>query len=252
MDKLGLSSGVAQGLHSLTVARKVTGRVLTVQLGPVGGTGSTPTAGTPTAGTPIAGTATGDADAPGGPPAATPLSCWPKPAGFSGRPEPAGPRHLGTAAIEAALPGDVIVLAASGRLDAAAWGGVLSLAATLRGVGGVIIDGACRDVDDAAELGLPVYALAATPRTARGRHAEVAWNVPVRVAGVAVHSSDIVIADRSGVVFLPAEHAARIVHGAEEVAAREDAMCVRIKRGEAVSRVLSADYERMLADDGMS
>jgi regulator of RNase E activity RraA len=208
---------VAHGLRALTVARKVTGRVLTVQLGPVH-------------------------DAPPGPPAsATPLSSWPK---------PAGPRHLATAAIEAASRGDVIVLAAGGRLDAAAWGGVLSLAATLRGVGGVIIDGACRDVDSAVELELPVYALAATPLTARGRHAEVAWNVPVPVAGVAVHPGDLVIADGSGVVFLPAKHAARILDLAQEVAAAEDAMCVRIKRGEAVSRVMSADYERMLASDG--
>ena len=159
-------------------------------------------------------------------------------------------RHLATAAIEAARPGDVIVIAAGGRLDAAAWGGVLSLAATLRGVGGVIIDGACRDVDSAAELGLPVYALGATPLTARGRHAEVAWNVPVPVAGAAVHPGDLVIADGSGVVFLPAEHAARVIGVAEEVTAAEDAMSVRIKKGEAVSRVLSADYEGMLASDG--
>jgi 4-hydroxy-4-methyl-2-oxoglutarate aldolase len=212
MDKLGITSGVALGLRALTVARKVAGRVLTVQLGPPGSR--------------AAASAT-----PGAPPA------------------PGAPaRHLGTAAIEAAAPGDVIVMAAGGRLDAAAWGGVLSLAATLRGVGGVVIDGACRDVDSAAELGLPVYALAATPLTARGRHAEVAWNVPVPVAGAATRPGDLVIADGSGVVFLPAAHAERIVHAAEEVAAREDAMSVRIRNGEAVSRVMSADYERMLGD----
>jgi 4-hydroxy-4-methyl-2-oxoglutarate aldolase len=160
------------------------------------------------------------------------------------------PRHLATAAIEAAAPGDVIVIAASGRLDAAAWGGVLSLAAARRGVAGVVIDGACRDVDSTAELGLPVYALAATPLTARGRHAEVAWNVPVRVAGVTVDPGDLVIADGSGVIFIPERDAARVIPAAEKVTAVEDAMSVRIKRGEAVSRVLSADYERMLAGDG--
>lgn len=198
MDKLGLLSGAALGVRALTVARKVTGQVLTVQLGPP--------------------------------------------------PDGAAPRHLGTAAIEAAAAGDVIVMAAGGRTDAAAWGGVLSLAATLRGVGGVIIDGACRDVDQAADLGLAVYALGATPLTARGRHAELAWNVPVPVAGVTVRPGDLVIADGSGVVFLPRQDAARVIHAAEEVTAREDAMSVRIKKGEPVSRVLSADYERMLED----
>jgi 4-hydroxy-4-methyl-2-oxoglutarate aldolase len=196
MDKLGLS-GVAGGLHSVTVPRKVAGVVLTVQFGPA--TGATAS------------------------------------------------RHSATAAIDAAQPGDVIVVAVNGRLDAAAWGGLLSLAATLRGVSGVVTDGACRDVDEAIGLELPVYAAAATPLTARGRHGEVAWDVPVEVAGVTVRPGDLVLADGSGVVFLPAEHADGIVHAAEEVAAREKALSVRINNGEPVSAVLSADYERMLA-----
>lgn len=196
MDSLGLS-GVAGGLRPVTVPRKVTGRVITVQYGPVSG-----------------GTAS---------------------------------RHSCTAAIDAAAPGDVIVVAVNGRLGAAAWGGLLSLAATLRGVGGVVTDGACRDVDEAVALGLPVYAAGTTPLTARGRHGEVAWNVPVQVAGVTVHPSDLVIADGSGVVFLPAGRADDVVHVAQEVAARESALSVRIRNGEPVSAVLSADYERMLA-----
>lgn len=198
MDKLGLS-GVASGLRQVTVARKVTGRVLTVQYGP-----------------------------------AT---------------EQTASRHSATAAIDAARPGDVIVVAAQGRLDAAAWGGLLSLAATLRGVSGVVADGACRDVDEAIELGLPVYALGVTPLTARGRQGEVAWDVPVTVAGVTVRPGDLVIADGSGVVFLPAEHAESILNAAEQVAAREKALSVRIKNGESAAAVLSADYERMLAGE---
>ncbi|MGH2598931.1 MAG: RraA family protein, partial [Dehalococcoidia bacterium] len=81
-------------------------------------------------------------------------------------------RHLGTAAIEAAAPGDVIVIDHQGREDAAGWGGILSTAAQHRGVRGVIVDGACRDVDEARALGFPVFATAATPRTARGRVVE--------------------------------------------------------------------------------
>ena len=209
MDKLGLS-GVASGLHPVTVRRKITGRVQTVQFASVPGPGD-------------------QADAPTASP---------------------GPvRHAGTAAIDAARPGDVIVVAAAGRLDAAAWGGLLSLAATVRGVAGVIADGACRDVDEAIELELPVYAQGVTPLTARGRQAEVAWDVPVPVAGVTVHPGDLVIADGSGVVFLPAEHAEAIVSGAEQVAAREQALSVRINNGEPSAAVLSSDYERMLAPE---
>jgi 4-hydroxy-4-methyl-2-oxoglutarate aldolase len=203
-DKLGLS-GVANGLHPVTVRRKITGRVQTVQFAPV-------------------------------------------PGGGEQAPAASGPvRHAGTAAIDAARPGDVIVVAADGRLDAAAWGGLLSLAATVRGVAGVIADGACRDVDEAIELGLPVYARGVTPLTARGRQREVAWDVAIPVAGITVHPGDLVIADGSGVVFLPAEHADRIISAAEEVAAREQALSVRINNGEPSAAVLSSDYERMLA-----
>jgi regulator of RNase E activity RraA len=165
--------------------------------------------------------------------------------GAAGWPAASG-RHLGTAAIEAARPGDVIVVAAGGRVDAAGWGGVLSVAAVTRQVAGVIVDGACRDVDQCSALGLPVYALAAVPATARGRQAEIGWNTPVRVAGVLVSPGDLVVADGSGVVFLPAGRAADIVAAAEHIAAREAAMASRLRAGEPASAVLSADYEQML------
>jgi len=208
MDQLGLT-GVADGLRALTVVRRVTGPAITVQLGPAGGR------------------AAGGRAAGGG--------------------APRSGRHLGTAAIDAAQPGDVIVVAAGGRTDAAGWGGTLSLASATRQVGGVIVDGACRDVDESTELGLPVYAVAATPRTARGRQAEVAWDVSVLIAGISVDPADLVVADASGVVFLPASRAAEIITAAERIAAREAAMARRIRGGEPVSLVMSADYENLLS-----
>src|SRR2546423_574091 len=69
--------------------------------------------------------------------------------------------HLGARAIEAASPGDVIVIANDGRLEMAVWGGLLALGACSRGVAGTIVDGACRDVDENQELGYPVFARAA-------------------------------------------------------------------------------------------
>src|SRR3989304_821062 len=60
-------------------------------------------------------------------------------------------RPLGPAAIEAAQPGDVIVIE-HGRLDAAGWGGILSAAAKQKGVAGVVCDGAGRDIEEGREL----------------------------------------------------------------------------------------------------
>ena len=51
------------------------------------------------------------------------------------------PRHLGTTAIEAAQPGDIIVVEQRTGIDAGSWGGILSLGAKVRRVAGVIVDG---------------------------------------------------------------------------------------------------------------
>src|SRR5579864_5011244 len=116
------------------------------------------------------------------------------------------PRHLGTAAIEAGGPGQVIVIEHHDREDAAGWGGILSLAAHLKGIQGVIVDGTCRDVDDSRDAEFPVYARAATPMTARGRVVEASMGEPIRVGDLPVAPGDYVIADWSGVVFV---HGAR-------------------------------------------
>src|SRR6266542_4738378 len=102
------------------------------------------------------------------------------------------PRHLGTAAIEAGGPGSVIVIEHHDREDAAGWGGILSLAARLKVIEGVVVDGTCRDVDDSRDAGFPVYARAATPMTARGRISEAAMGEPIDVAGLTVHQDDFV------------------------------------------------------------
>ena len=69
-------------------------------------------------------------------------------------------QHLGTLPIDAAQPGDVIVIDNGGRPDTSCWGGLLALAAKTKGISGVVIDGACRDIDESRELGFPVYARA--------------------------------------------------------------------------------------------
>jgi regulator of RNase E activity RraA len=156
------------------------------------------------------------------------------------------PRHLGTAAIEAGGPGSVIVIEHHDREDAAGWGGILSLAARVKGVEGVIVDGTCRDVDDSRDAGFPVYARAATPITARGRVAEASMGEPIRVSDLVVHPNDFVIADWSGVVFVSGARAEEIIQTAEALAAREAAMANDVRAGRSVVEVMGANYESML------
>ena len=159
---------------------------------------------------------------------------------------PGAPRHLGTAAVEAARPGDVIVIEQRTGIDAAGWGGNLSLGAKLRGVAGVVVEGPARDVDQGRLHDFPVFARDHTSRTARGRIVEVGTNVPIAVGDVVVSPGDYVIADGSAVVFVTQGDIERVLEIAEAVAKRERAMVDSLLDGTPISQVMGASYEAML------
>lgn len=180
---------------------------------------------------------------------------WGPPRRMAGRvvtvrlePGPASPgmSHLGTRAVSAAGPGDVIVVANAGRTAGGSWGGLLTLQAHLRRVSGVVVDGALRDADEVAELNVPVLARGTTPRTARGRFHEAETGGPVVVCGVRVDPGALLLADGSGVVVVAARDANRVLALAGEVMDREARMAQRLKDGHRGSDVLDGGYERML------
>lgn len=162
-------------------------------------------------------------------------------------PKSVGPvRHLGTTAIELAQAGDVIVVEQRTGIDAGCWGGILSLGAKVKGIAGVVADGPVRDIDEARAYELPIYCRSLTARTARARVEEVSVNEPVCIGGVTVKPGDLVIADGSGVVFIPAERAGEVIAAAEHIAGREAAMAKDLLAGRVVTEVMGKDYEFML------
>jgi 4-hydroxy-4-methyl-2-oxoglutarate aldolase len=156
------------------------------------------------------------------------------------------PRHLCTQAIERAAPGDLIVVEQRTGVDAAAWGGNLSLGAQVRGVAGVIVDGPVRDIDDSRRLDFPVFARDRTARTARGRIVEVATDEPITVADISVSPGDYAIADGSAVVFVARVEILRVLETAESIMQKEEAMAAAIREGRPISQVMGASYEHML------
>ena len=162
-----------------------------------------------------------------------------------GETPPGGP-HLGARAIVAAAPGDVVVVSHAGRTDSAGWGGLLSAAALAAGVRGCLVDGACRDVDDAVTLQFPLFALASTPATARGRTVEEAYDVAVPFGDVTVRPGDWVVADRTGVVVVPADIVDDVLAKAEQMHADERAMLAALHDGTPVTNVLGQHYEDMV------
>ena len=159
---------------------------------------------------------------------------------------PAASRHLGTTAIEAADAGDVIVMEQRTGLDAACWGGNLSLGAKLREISGVIVDGPARDIDEARDYDFPVFARTATSRTARGRIVETGTNVPITVGDVTVTPGDYVVADASAVVFIAQRDIERVLDAADAIAERERAMVAALRDGTPISQVMGRTYETML------
>ncbi|MFC0529539.1 RraA family protein [Phytohabitans kaempferiae] len=147
-------------------------------------------------------------------------------------------KHIATEALADARDGDVLVIDNGGRTDVSCWGGLLSLAATARGVRGVVVDGACRDVAEATELGFTVFARAVVPTTARGRIVQANHGEPITVGAVAVATGDLVLADTNGVVFVPADRAAEAIAGAEALSERERQMAEAIRSGTPVAEVM--------------
>ncbi|HXW06386.1 MAG TPA: RraA family protein [Vicinamibacterales bacterium] len=140
--------------------------------------------------------------------------------------------------IDAAEPGDVGVIVMEGSLDVAAIGGLMGTAAKARGMAGMVLDGAVRDVPELRALNLPVYARAVSPATAVSRYASVAKQVPVECAGVTVSPGDIVVAGEDGVVVVPQDRAADVLKRAQEIDERETKMVPFIKKYRSLQKAI--------------
>lgn len=157
-------------------------------------------------------------------------------------------RHACIQAIHVGRAGDVVVVDNGGRLDSNCWGGIVATAAKMKGLAGVVADGACRDIDECLALDFPVYGRGTVVVTARGRTIEQDTNVMVEIGGVQVRPGDIVMGNRSGVVFIPQEHLEAVLDLAEELRVKEDQMIADLKNGVDIITVdKKYAYENMLA-----
>jgi len=156
------------------------------------------------------------------------------------------PQHLCTKAIEAGGQDDVIVVEQRSGADAASWGGLLSLAAKMRKIAGVVCDGPVRDVDASNDYGFPVFARKVTAKTARGRVVELGSDVPVFLENLRVNPGDYLVADRSAVVVIAASDILPVLAAAEAIAAKEDAMAKALLEGQSAGKVMGGEYENML------
>jgi len=98
--------------------------------------------------------------------------------------------------------GRVLVVDGGGSLRHALIGDMIAEKAVSTGWAGVIINGACRDVDALAELDLGLFALGSVPIKSV-RNGEGQLNVPIHFGGVDFKPGDYVYADGNGVIVAP-------------------------------------------------
>ncbi len=155
--------------------------------------------------------------------------------------------HMGADPLDAAEPGDVLVFDNGGRLDQNCWGEIVTHAALQKGVVGVIVDGAARDVDVTKEMGFPVFARGTVPLTARKRNVQGDYNCPVRIGGLQVNPGEIVVADSNGIVVIPTDRAEEVLKVCKEMEVREAEIIRKIKAGVSFRDVDKASgYDTML------
>lgn len=143
-------------------------------------------------------------------------------------------------AIAAARPGDVLVVDYGGSLESGPFGEIMALACRMRGIAGLVIDGAVRDSAQIAALGFPVFArglnICGTTKADRGE-----IGVPVVLGGVTIAPGDVILADADAILALDAGDLPPALVAAQARAAREALMMARLRAGETTLSILGLD-----------
>ncbi|MGB9941055.1 3-hexulose-6-phosphate synthase [Methanosarcina sp.] len=139
-------------------------------------------------------------------------------------------------AIDIAKEGDVIVIYNESK-DIACWGGLATLSSLNKGIAGVVIEGAARDIDEIENLGLPIYTSNSVPNAGDPKgFGEI--NAEITCGGQTVKPGDYIVGDESGVVVIPVERAYELARRAKEVNKTEKRLFDEIKRGGTLSEIL--------------
>jgi 4-hydroxy-4-methyl-2-oxoglutarate aldolase len=127
--------------------------------------------------------------------------------------------------------GGVVVLDNGGRENATVWGDILTWVATTRGLGGTVIDGACRDTHLALDLRYPIFSRSYSMRTGKDRVQVEAMGGPVNIGDARCAAGDILRGDSDGVIVIPAAHEEAVLAAAEEIDAIEQRIRDAVKSG---------------------
>ena len=128
---------------------------------------------------------------------------------------PIGDSMVISKAMDIAQEGDIVVVDAHGTTDNAVIGDIKYLTCKLKGIAGIVVDGAVRDIKGMREFEFPVFAKALTCRSSsKNNPGEI--NIPISCGGITVRPGDIIFADDEGVVVVPPEYLDEIIENVEK------------------------------------
>ena len=132
--------------------------------------------------------------------------------------------------LEIARPGDVVVVSTNGNVTSAVFGELLCHAALASELGGIVVDGAIRDVEELRRLGFPAFSRSVCPGGCdKDGPGEI--NVPVSCGNTVIMPGDVVVGDEDGVTVVPREIADIVAVRVEEHLEREKARIAEIRSG---------------------
>ena len=137
-----------------------------------------------------------------------------------------------------AEPNDVLVI--QGASGVSNMGGVGTKIGKRQGEMGAVVDGGVRDVGQSRELGYPIWSTERTPVTGKWRLEAMEINGPVVLCGIRVEPGDLVVADDTGVCFVPRERIMDVLAFAEKKSKFEQVKCDEVDRGDSVPRIAGA------------
>jgi regulator of RNase E activity RraA len=133
-------------------------------------------------------------------------------------------------ALELAAPGDILVVDTCGNTTNAVFGELMCHTAVACRLGGIVVDGAIRDVSGIGKLGMAAFSRSVCAGSCdKDGPGEV--NVPISCGGVVVMPGDVVVGDEDGVAVVPRESALQVLEGVAALIEREHKRVAEIKSG---------------------
>jgi RraA family protein len=147
-------------------------------------------------------------------------------------------------ALAEAREGEVLVVDGGGVPEAALLGKLMAIEARRKGIRGFVVDGAVRDLRGLAEVKIPVFARAVTPRVGTAEHLQET-QVPIICGGAPVQTGDIVRGDEDGVVVVPAKRAREVELRALEITRHEAQVVRKLKHGQPLAELMKL-FDRLI------